>query len=108
MLQQRGHECCGLYKPRGQSIAEKMLFMVATMAAEMERDLIRERTPGGLAAAGAQGRRPPSAGHDILAIAIARPARGEPVAAIAGHLRAGRSALYQALVPYQEQAPLPG
>jgi DNA invertase Pin-like site-specific DNA recombinase len=65
-----------------------MLFMVAAMAAGMERDLIRERTLDGLAA-GAQG-------------------GGEPVAAIAEHLRAGRSALYRALVPYQEQAPLPG
>jgi DNA invertase Pin-like site-specific DNA recombinase len=28
----------------GATIADKMLFMVAAMAAEMERDLIRERT----------------------------------------------------------------
>jgi len=34
-----------------------MLFLVAAMAAEMERDLIRERTLDGLAAAHAQGRR---------------------------------------------------
>jgi len=34
-----------------------MLFMVAAMAAEMERDLIRERTLDGLRAAEAQGRR---------------------------------------------------
>ncbi len=32
-----------------------MLFMVAAMAAEMERDLIRERTLDGLRAAEAQG-----------------------------------------------------
>jgi DNA invertase Pin-like site-specific DNA recombinase len=66
-----------------------MLFVVAAMAAGMERDLIRERTLDGLAAAGAHG-------------------GGEPVAAIAEHRRAGRSALYRALVPYQEQAALPG
>lgn len=34
-----------------------MLFMVAAMAAEMERDLIRERSLDGLRAAQAQGRR---------------------------------------------------
>jgi hypothetical protein len=33
-----------------------MLFMVAAMAAETERELIHERTMGGLAAAAAQGR----------------------------------------------------
>jgi hypothetical protein len=55
--------CAGLHKPRGQSIAEKMLFMVAAMAAGMERDLIRERTLDGLAAAGRKAeasRLPPS------------------------------------------------
>ena len=30
-------------------VAENMFFMVATMASKMERDLIRERTPGGVA-----------------------------------------------------------
>ena len=34
-----------------------MLFTVAAMAAEMERDLVRERTMDGLRAAQAQGRR---------------------------------------------------
>ena len=33
--------CAGLHRPNGQTIADKMLFMVAAMAAEMERDLIR-------------------------------------------------------------------
>ncbi|WP_268247878.1 recombinase family protein [Actinomadura citrea] len=54
--------CAGLHKPNGQTIADKMLFMVAAMAAEMERELIHERTMDGLAAANAQGRyggRPP-------------------------------------------------
>jgi DNA invertase Pin-like site-specific DNA recombinase len=37
-------------------MADKMLFMVAAMAAEMERHLIRERTLDGLRAAAAQGR----------------------------------------------------
>jgi hypothetical protein len=36
--------CAGLHKPNGQTIADKMLFMVAAMAAEMERDLVQERS----------------------------------------------------------------
>jgi len=79
-----------------------MLFTVAAMAAETERDLIREPTMDGLRAAQAQGRRggPPAAvSDDVLAIARARSERGEPVTAIARHLRAGRSTLYRALGP---------
>ena len=56
--------CAGIHRPDGSTIADKMLFMLAAMAAEMERDLIRERTLDGLHAAEAQGRRggrpPPS------------------------------------------------
>jgi DNA invertase Pin-like site-specific DNA recombinase len=89
-------------------MAEKMLFMVAAMAAEMERELIRERTLDGLAAAGAQGRkggRPPAVDPDTLAIAIARRKRGESVTAIAKHLEIGRSTLYRALEPHLAEAP---
>ena len=46
--------CAGVHRPDGATIADKMLFMVAAMAAEMERDLIRERTLDGLRAAEAQ------------------------------------------------------
>ena len=35
--------CAGIHRPDGATIADKMLFMVAAMAAEMERDLIRKR-----------------------------------------------------------------
>jgi DNA invertase Pin-like site-specific DNA recombinase len=49
--------CAGLRRPNGQSIADKILFLVAVMAAEMERDLIQERTLDGLRAAEAQGRK---------------------------------------------------
>jgi DNA invertase Pin-like site-specific DNA recombinase len=69
-----------------------MLFMVAAMAAEMERDLIRERTLDGLRAAQAQGRP-----GGIFAIARARRERGESVTAIARHPGIGRSTLYRAL-----------
>ena len=92
--------CAGTHKPNGQSIADKMLFMVAAMAAEMERDLIHERTMDGLAAAAAQGRfggRPAKVDDDTLAIARARRSRGESVTAIAAHLGIGRSTLYRAL-----------
>jgi len=77
------------------------------MAAEMERDLIRERTLDGLRAAQARGRRggrPAAVNDDILAIARARGERGEPVTAIARHLHIGRSTLYRALEAGQDAA----
>jgi DNA invertase Pin-like site-specific DNA recombinase len=92
--------CAGLHRPDGATIADKMLFMVAAMAAEMERDLIRERTLDGLRAAQAQGRRGgrrAAITDDVLAIARARRERGESVTAIARHLGIGRSTLYRAL-----------
>lgn len=102
--------CAGLHRPDGATIADKMLFMVAAMAAEMERDLIRERTLDGLRAAQAQGRRggrPAAVDDDVLTVAQARRARGESVAAIARHLKIGRSTLYRALQPL-EGDPAPG
>lgn len=90
--------CAGIHRPDGATIADKMLFM----AAEMERDLIRERTLDGLRAAEAQGRRggrPPAVDEDVLAVARARQSRGESVTAIARHLKIGRSTLYRALQP---------
>ena len=41
--------CAGLHRPDDATIADKVLFMVAAVAAEMERDLIRERTSTGCA-----------------------------------------------------------
>jgi DNA invertase Pin-like site-specific DNA recombinase len=94
--------CAGIHRPDGATIADKMLFMVAAMAAEMERDLIRERTLDGMRAAEAQGRsggRPPAVDEDVLAAALARRSRGESVTVIARHLKVGRSTLYRALQP---------
>jgi len=74
--------CAGLHRPNGQTVADKMLFMVAAMAAEMERELIQERTLDGLRAAEAQGRkggRPPALDANTLAVARARQAKGESV-----------------------------
>jgi DNA invertase Pin-like site-specific DNA recombinase len=100
--------CAGIHRPDGATIADKMLFMVAAMAAEISvistRDLIRERTLDGLRAAEAQGRRggrPPAVDEDVLAVARARQSRGESVTAIARHLKIGRSTLYRALQPYE-------
>lgn len=73
--------CAGEHRPSGATIADKMLFMVAAMAAEMERELIRERTLDGLAAAHAQGRRggrPAALDPDTLAVALARRAAANP------------------------------
>jgi DNA invertase Pin-like site-specific DNA recombinase len=95
--------CAGIHRPDGATIADKMLFMAA-MAAEMERDLIRERALDGLRAAEAQGRRggrPAAVDDDVLAVARARQARGESVTAIARHLKIGRSTLYRALQPHE-------
>jgi len=92
--------CAGVHRPNAASIAERLLFAVAALAAEMERDLIRERTLDGLrTAAGRRGGRPPAITDDQLDIARARQARGESVTAIAAHLGVGRSTLYRALQP---------
>jgi DNA invertase Pin-like site-specific DNA recombinase len=48
----------GTRRPNGATIADKMLFMVAATAAEMQRDIIHERTLDGLRATQAHGRRP--------------------------------------------------
>jgi DNA invertase Pin-like site-specific DNA recombinase len=92
--------CAGLHRPDGATIAGKMLFMVAAIAAEIERDLTCERALAGLRAGPAQGRgggRPAAVSDDVLAIARARCDRGESVTAIARHLGIGRSTLYRAL-----------
>jgi DNA invertase Pin-like site-specific DNA recombinase len=81
-----------------------MLFMVAAMAAEMKRDLIRERTLDRLRAAEALGRhggRPAVVNYDVLAVARDRQSRGESVTAIARHLKIGQSTLYRALQPHE-------
>src|SRR5258705_13983231 len=92
--------CAGIHRRDGATIADKMLFMVAAMAAEMERDLIRERTLDGLRAAEAQGRRggrPTAVDEDVLAIARSRQARGETITTIPAHLSIGRSTPYRAM-----------
>ena len=94
--------CAGVHRPGGATLADRLLFAVAALAAEMERELIRDRTLDGLRAAAAAGRhggRPTTVTDDILAVARARQARGESVTAIARHLGVGCSTLYRALQP---------
>jgi DNA invertase Pin-like site-specific DNA recombinase len=94
--------CAGLHRPDGAAIASKMLCTAAAMGAEMERELIRERTLDGLRTAYDQGRRggrPVAISDDILAIARIRRGHGESVTALAQQLGIGRSTLYRALDP---------
>lgn len=89
--------CAGTHRPNGATIADKMLFMVAAMAAERKRELVRERTLDILPAAEAQqrkGGRPVAVDDDLLAAARACRARGESITAVARHLGVGRSTLY--------------
>lgn len=68
--------------------------------AELERDLIRERTMAGLAAARAQGRiggRPRVMDSDKLAVARARHANGESPTQIATALGVSRATVYRYL-----------
>lgn len=100
--------CAGLHRPTGPAVADRMLFMVAAMAAEMQRDLIREHTLDGLATAAAHGRRggrPAAVDPATLAVALERRNRGESVTDIARHLGVGRSTLYRALEPHTADTP---
>ena len=68
--------------------------------AELERDMIHERTMAGLAAASAQGRnggRPTVMDPDKLAAAGARRARGESPTEIARALGVSRASVYRHL-----------
>jgi DNA invertase Pin-like site-specific DNA recombinase len=96
----------GLHRPGGATIADKMLFMVAAMAAEMERDVIRGCTLDGLRTAEAQGRRGRRRRRRRRAVVRARRAKGESIPAIAAHLKIGRSALYGALTQTGGASPL--
>ncbi|WP_454083462.1 recombinase family protein [Georgenia sp. Marseille-Q6866] len=69
--------------------------------AELERDLIRERTMAGLGAARAQGRtggRPRVMDRDKLAVARARRANGESPTEIARALGVSRATVYRYLL----------
>lgn len=85
-----------------------LIFHLFGALAQFERDLIRERTRAGLAAAEARGRkggRRPVVTPDKLTRAQAHIAQGLTVREAAMRLKVGRTALYRALAEVSEQAP---
>ena len=73
----------GVYDPRGMG---KMFFALLAGFAELEREMMIERTNDGLAQAAAEGRhggRPPVISRDMMRIALGRRADGESVTSIA-------------------------
>jgi len=95
-------ELSGSYSPAGEG---KFFFTMMAAFAELERDIIHERTMAGLAAAKAQGRtggRPTVMDADKLAAARARRARGESPATIARALGVSRASIYRHLAAESE------
>ncbi len=87
----------GTYMPTGEG---KFFFTMMAAFAELERDIIHERTIAGLKAAKAQGRvggRPTVMDADKLAIAKDRRAKGESPANIARAVGVSRATMYRAL-----------
>src|SRR5271157_5472231 len=87
----------GSYSPTGEG---KFFFTMMAAFAELERDIIHERTMAGLAAARAKGRtggRPTVMNADTLAAAQARHARGESPTQIAKALGISRATVYRHL-----------
>ena len=87
----------GSYSPHGEG---KFFFTMMAAFAELERDIIHERTMAGLAAARAQGKvggRPTVMDPDKLAAARARRERGESPTQIARALGVSRASVYRHL-----------
>ena len=85
----------GTYTPTGKG---KFFFTIMAAFAELERDMIHQRTMAGLAAAHTQGRvggRPTVMDPDKLAAATARLARGESPTHIAKALGVSRATVYR-------------
>jgi len=84
----------------------RLVFHIFGALAEFERDLIRERTGAGLAAAAARGRRggrKPVITPEKLARAKALMAEGFNVREAAGRIKVGKTALYEALARQSPQ-----
>ena len=87
----------GTYTPHGEG---KFFFTMMAAFAELERDIIYERTMAGLKAARAQGKvggRPTVMDPDKLAAARARRVRGESSTQIARALGVSRASVYRHL-----------
>ncbi|MBK3636898.1 recombinase family protein [Streptomyces sp. MBT97] len=85
----------GNYFAKGEG---KFFFTTMVTFAELERDMVVERTRAGLDAAKAQGRtggRPTVITEDVLTVAKARGGKGESVTAIAEALGVSRATLYR-------------
>ncbi|PZS34701.1 MAG: DNA invertase [Pseudonocardiales bacterium] len=85
----------GSYTPTGEG---KFFFTIMAAFAELERDMIHQRTMAGLAAARARGRiggRPTVMDTDKLAAATARLDRGESATQIAKALGVSRATIYR-------------
>ncbi len=94
----------GSYLPTGEG---KFFFTMMAAFAELERDIIHERTMAGLVAARAQGRnggRPTVMDEDKLAAARARRTRGESPTAIAKALGISRASVYRHLGTENQEA----
>ncbi len=87
----------GTYAPSGEG---KFFFTMMAAFAELERDMLHERTMAGLAAARAQGRvggRPAVMDADKIAAATARRVKGESPTQIAKALGVSRATVYRYL-----------
>lgn len=87
----------GTYSPTEEG---KFFFVMMAAFAGLERNMIRERTMAGIAAARAQGRtgcRPAVMNPDILAAAQARHANGQSPTQIAQALGVSRASIYRHL-----------
>jgi len=87
----------GTYTPTGEG---KFFFTMLAAFAELERDMLHERTMAGLNAARAQGRvggRPVVMDADKLAAAAAQRAEGENPTQIAKALGVSRASVYRHL-----------
>ena len=94
----------GSYSPTGEG---KFFFTMMAAFAELERDIIHERTMAGLVAARAHGRnggRPTVMDEDKLAAARARRTRGESPTAIAKALGVSRASVYRHLGTESQEA----
>jgi DNA invertase Pin-like site-specific DNA recombinase len=86
----------------------RLVFHLFAALGQFERDLIRERTRAGLAAAAARGRkggRKPVVTEDRLRRARLLIAQGLTVREAAARLRVGKTALYEALAVHQAPPP---
>lgn len=76
----------------------RLMFNVIASVAEMERELIRERTKAGLAVAAGKGGRPPRLQpHDVVEARRLREKEGKTVQAIATRFKVHRSTIIRAL-----------